>query len=254
MADLSPAPFNPPSACITTYGDCTNGDACCNPNGCFQQNEYYRQCLPACPREGYWDCSFVTSSPSPSAPPTAPPSTPPAVVPVEPLVASGFVPYYSYTGNLAATGRVGPVVTMGVTQTFSYSLANVDTLCSAGAGSAANSCGIHIHTGTTCTDNAFGHYFTGTVTADPWTVIAYTSLPDGTTSGTAEVTTGALASDIEAAPSSCTGSMQGASLARYCDVLFLRPLRYRPLRRPLRRPPCRPLCRPPRRPPKRRQP
>merc|ERR1711936_1481225 len=85
----------------------------------------------------------------------------------------------------AATGRVGPVVTMGVTQTFSYSLANVDTLCSAGAGSAANSCGIHIHTGTSCTNNALGHYFTDT------------SLPDGTTSGTAAVTTGALASNIE---------------------------------------------------------
>jgi len=116
---------------------------------------------------------------------------------VEPLVASGFVPYYSYTGNLAVTGRVGPVVTMGVTQTFSYSLANVDALCSAGAGSAANSCGIHIHTGTSCTNNALGHYFTDTVTNDPWTAISYTSLPDGTTSGTAAVTTGALASNIE---------------------------------------------------------
>merc|ERR1712190_244051 len=100
-------------------------------------------------------------------------------------------------GNLAVTGRVGPVVTMGVTQTFSYSLANVDALCSAGAGSAANSCGIHIHTGTSCTNNALGHYFTDTVTNDPWTAISYTSLPNGTTSGTAAVMTGALASNIE---------------------------------------------------------
>ena len=54
---------------------------------------------------------------------------------------------------------------------------------SSGAGSAANSCGIHIHSGMTCTGNALGHYYTGSVTTDPWTTIAYTSTSDGTTSG-----------------------------------------------------------------------
>jgi len=120
-----------------------------------------------------------------------------AVPPSPPSVADGFVPYFSYIGALAVAGSVGPIVTEGVTQTFSYSLTDVDPLCSGGPGDAANSCGVHIHAGKTCTDNALGHYFTGTVTADPWTTIAYTTEWGSMASGIVEVTTGALGSDLE---------------------------------------------------------
>ena len=88
-------------------------------------------------------------------------------------------------------------MTDGVTQTFAYSLTGVDPACSSGPGSAANSCGVHIHSGRTCTANAGGHYFTGTVTVDPWTSVAYTSASDGTASGIAHVTTGGTGADIE---------------------------------------------------------
>ena len=57
------------------------------------------------------------------------------------LTASGFVPYYTYSGDLAASGTVGPMTTVGSTQTFHYQLSGVDPACSSGAGSAANSCG-----------------------------------------------------------------------------------------------------------------
>ena len=57
------------------------------------------------------------------------------------LTASGFVPYYSYTDSLAVGGTVGPMTTIGTTQTFYYSLTGLDTGCSSGAGTAPNSCG-----------------------------------------------------------------------------------------------------------------
>jgi hypothetical protein len=57
------------------------------------------------------------------------------------LAATSFVPYFSYSGNLAVSGSVGPMTTSGTTQTFAYALSGVDPQCSSGAGSAGNSCG-----------------------------------------------------------------------------------------------------------------
>ena len=57
------------------------------------------------------------------------------------LTAGGFVPYYSYSGSLAVSGTVGPMTTVGTTQSFFYSLSGVDPACSSGAGTDANSCG-----------------------------------------------------------------------------------------------------------------
>ena len=57
------------------------------------------------------------------------------------LAATAFVPYFSYSGNMAVSGSVAPMTTSGTTQTFAYALSGVDPLCSSGAGSAGNSCG-----------------------------------------------------------------------------------------------------------------
>jgi len=112
---------------------------------------------------------------------------------LEGLVAAAFVPYYSYTGDLAVAGSLGPLMTVnGTTQTFSYSLSGIDPLCAGGAGDAANSCGVHIHSGYTCAENAGGHYFTGDVTSDPWATVSYT-----TGRGTMSVMTGATAAEVE---------------------------------------------------------
>ena len=56
------------------------------------------------------------------------------------LSAGGFVNYFSYSGSLNVSGTVGPMTTSGTEQTFSYTLAGLDTRCSSGAGTAANSC------------------------------------------------------------------------------------------------------------------
>jgi len=88
------------------------------------------------------------------------------------------------------------MTTVGTTQTFAYALSGVDPMCASGAGSAANSCGLHIHSGMTCTDNALGHYYTGSVTTDPWTSVAYTSTADGKTTGSVVVDTGATQAEV----------------------------------------------------------
>ena len=115
------------------------------------------------------------------------------------LDASSFIKYDGYPGALAVSGRVGPMVSNETTQTFSYELSGVDTACASGPdGGSPNSCGIHIHSGYTCTDAALvgGHYYTGTVTDDPWTNVVYTSDGSGATSGSLMVTTGGSSGDV----------------------------------------------------------
>jgi len=105
-----------------------------------------------------------------------------------PLSAAGFEPYFNYGGNLGVSGTVGPMTTNGGTQTFNYQLSGVDPECSGGAGTAGNSCGIHIHSGTSCAENALGHFYA--VDDDPWTSVAYTSNDSGTAHGETMVDTG----------------------------------------------------------------
>ena len=120
------------------------------------------------------------------------------------LDASDFVPYYTFTGG-SVTGRVGPMTEVATTQTFAYTISGVDPLCSSGPGAASNSCGMHIHSGTSCSMDAGGHYYTGTVTTDPWTSVTYTSSVETYTdtssssvhtSGTLSVTTGGTLTEI----------------------------------------------------------
>ena len=59
-----------------------------------------------------------------------------------PARAEAFGPYMGYSGSLRVGGSVGPMVTTGVTQSFSYSLTGVDPACTSGPGSAGNSCGV----------------------------------------------------------------------------------------------------------------
>lgn len=89
------------------------------------------------------------------------------------------------------------MTTAGTTQTFSYVLAGVDPACSGGAGDAANSCGVHVHSGTSCSADALGHFFKGDVKADPWATLAYVATAQGTTAGSETVETGATQEEVE---------------------------------------------------------
>ena len=113
----------------------------------------------------------------------------------DPSCAPPFVPYYSYGGSLAVSGMVSPVITEGTTQVFSYAITGADPACASGSDPAIpNSCGVHIHAGTSCSADALGHYYTGAVTTDPWTDVYYTVDGLGTASATVSVDTGSSAS------------------------------------------------------------
>jgi len=110
--------------------------------------------------------------------------------------ADDFVPYFNYGGDLVVEGSCGPVITNGVTQSFSCSLTGVDPDCSSGPGPAGNSCGVHIHAGTSCDEDALGHYYAGIVESDPWTSVSCTSTANGGCEASFDVTTGAYCTDI----------------------------------------------------------
>ena len=112
------------------------------------------------------------------------------------LTATDFVKYYDYAGSLDTAGTV-TVTTDGTSQTLAYSLtADIDPLCGAGADSGtANSCGIHVHQGTTCTDDAGSHWYDDEeITEDPWATIGYSGA--GTVSDTVDVDTGLTEVDL----------------------------------------------------------
>ena len=109
----------------------------------------------------------------------------PASALAQTLTATNFVKYFDYDGMWAVAGTV-TVTTTGTTQTLDMTLSGVDNYCSVyHAGADPNTCGIHVHSGTTCTDDAGGHYYNEeTITDDPWASIRYGG--KGTVSGTAD--------------------------------------------------------------------
>ncbi len=125
----------------------------------------------------------------------------PASALAQTLTATNFVKYFDYEGSVAVAGMVA-VTTDGTTQTLEWSLTGHESYCSLHVkGSEDNSCGIHIHSGTTCASDAGGHYYDeGTITDDPWATVAYGEYEPGTVgshSGTASVDTGLSSSALE---------------------------------------------------------
>ena len=112
------------------------------------------------------------------------------------LTATDFVPYYNYNGGLAVAGTV-TVTTDGTSQTLDYSLSNVDPLCGAGADSdTANSCGVHVHQGTTCTDDAGSHWYDDeSISEDPWASVSYIGVTSASDT-TDPVDTGETAAEL----------------------------------------------------------
>ena len=115
------------------------------------------------------------------------------------LRASNFVPYFNYPGNLKVEG----VLTiyphpdksglLGLGQ-----LSGIDPMCSSGpnTGVNANSCGVHIHKGTSCTEDAEGHYYDTSIGSDPWGAGYYTANSDGTAETRFALMAGTSSSEI----------------------------------------------------------
>jgi len=92
-----------------------------------------------------------------------------------------------------ATAPTG-TVTLGFVDTMvsiAYDLSGVDSTCTAPAEGVANSCGIHIHSGTSCAAAADvgGHFYSSSLEADPWSdaVFVVTDESAGTAVGTLQV-------------------------------------------------------------------
>lgn len=110
------------------------------------------------------------------------------------FVVSQFVPYFSYTGPYYVGGSVHPFFSTGTVQLFAFNLTGADVACAAGAGDAANSCGIHIHAGTSCAEDALGHLYADM--DDPWTEVSYASDANGEADGSVRINTGIEADDL----------------------------------------------------------
>ena len=78
-------------------------------------------------------------------------------------------------------------------------LSGIDPMCSSGpnTGLSANSCGVHIHKGTSCTEDAEGHYYdTYSIGSDPWGAGYYAADSDGTADVKFALDAGTSSADI----------------------------------------------------------
>ena len=111
--------------------------------------------------------------------------------------ASQWERYFNYEGPLLVAGVVrvgkrhpGKGQSLGgsaPTMRLSYALVGLDPKCGGGAGDASNSCGLHIHAGTSCDENALGHLHHKS--KDPWKVASYVTTR-GEATGDALLTAG----------------------------------------------------------------
>jgi hypothetical protein len=109
------------------------------------------------------------------------------------LKVDDFVPYFSYEGDLAVKGKVNSEgLTAG--QKLSWDLAGMDPKCEGGPGDKPNSCGVHIHKGQSCKEDALGHYYA--TPEDPWKTITYTSKNGKASGKNVEVTTDLTNADV----------------------------------------------------------
>lgn len=110
------------------------------------------------------------------------------------IIAQGhnvFTKYFGYTGNLTVKGTA--ILSPGAgtdTQLLQWNLQGIDSSCTQPRSNTPNSCGIHVHKGTSCTEDAQGHYFASGLSPDPWATIVYTAA----SKSAGKQTTGASAS------------------------------------------------------------
>jgi len=89
--------------------------------------------------------------------------------------------YPEYAGTLAVTGTV-TVTYAGTEAQIEYDLDGIDASCTSPQADTANSCGIHIHAGTSCLtpDDVLGHYYnSSSMSEDPWADVVFTETGEG---------------------------------------------------------------------------
>jgi len=137
-------------------------------------------------------------SPEPTLQPTPQPTSEPTLQPTAQgrgICVNKYVPYFSYTGDLEVTADFGsfrrPTHFVEAGSSYGQNTANVisgrlqgtDQACTSTfvAGTDVhNACGYHIHTGTSCSNDAGGHYWDKAVVGntDPWKSVRYVTGKD----------------------------------------------------------------------------
>ena len=115
------------------------------------------------------------------------------------LKTTNFVPYFGYPGNLNVEGILTIYPEIGPDKSALLGaghFSGVDPACSSGPNPDvnANSCGIHIHVGTSCGEDAGGHYYK--TDADPWSAGYYATESDGTAEVAFALMPGTSSADI----------------------------------------------------------
>lgn len=114
------------------------------------------------------------------------------------LKAESFSPYFNYKGDLAVQGKVDAKSFTGeglyAGQQLSWDLTGTDPKCADGPGDKPNSCGVHIHKGTSCLEDAGPHYFA--TPQDPWKTITYKTKDGKSTGKDVEVLTELTNADV----------------------------------------------------------
>jgi len=91
-----------------------------------------------------------------------------------------FTPYFNYKGTIKTQGTMsvkGTSLLKTATQTLSWELTGLDPDCKTTPEGVKNACGIHIHEGTSCYEDAGGHYWDkNLINPDPWTKVTYKTL------------------------------------------------------------------------------
>merc|ERR1712113_13265 len=85
--------------------------------------------------------------------------------------------YPQYTGSFSVSGEVTLTYFESGTDIYNllrYKIEGADSDCTA-PGDASNSCGVHVHSGTSCdlASNVGGHHYVKDGRDDPWKPIAY---------------------------------------------------------------------------------
>jgi len=115
------------------------------------------------------------------------------------LYVPGFQPYYGYEGGLTVSGYLRAEFS-GTKIQLKWALQGGDANCGLvdlPNGKVSNDCGIHIHTGTSCTEDAGGHYWKPQADPDPWTKIHYKVNGKGESTNKQKIKAGLTIADAE---------------------------------------------------------
>lgn len=87
--------------------------------------------------------------------------------------------YPGYTGSLTVAGGLGIGQTGDKTLLLAYRLSGTDVACNGTDNGKANTCGVHVHSGTSCDkhEDVGGHYYVGG--SDPWGAAQYQASSSG---------------------------------------------------------------------------